>query len=51
MIKELLPTNEKIKESMYLIGDFNLNVLDYETNTKLKIFFKLTFQHGFIPWY
>ena len=26
---------------MYLIGDFNLNVLDCETNTKLKIFLNL----------
>ena len=33
---------------MYLIGDFNLNVLDYETNTKVKKKFNLIFQHGFI---
>ena len=34
---------------MYLIGDFNLNVLDYETNTKVKKKFNLIFQHGLIP--
>ena len=34
---------------MYLVGDFNLNVLDYESNTKVKNFFNLIFQHSLIP--
>ena len=48
VIKQLLRTNEKTRKSVYLIGDFNLNVLDYETNTKVKNFFNLIFQHGLI---
>ena len=27
---------KKQKKSMYLVEDFNHNVLDYETNTKVK---------------
>ena len=30
-------------------GDFNLNILDYETNPKIKNFTNLLFQHNFIP--
>ena len=31
---------------MYLVGDFNLNILDFETNRKVKSFFNLIFQNG-----
>ena len=34
---------------MYFVGDFNLNVLDYDKNKKIKNFFDLMFQHGLIP--
>ena len=34
---------------MYLVGDFNLNVLDYKINKKIQNFFDLMFQHGLIP--
>ena len=37
------------KQSIYLSGGFNLNILDYETNTKIKHFINLLFQHNFIP--
>ena len=33
----------------YLVCNFNLNILDYETNTKVKNFFNLMFQHGLVP--
>ena len=42
----------KLKHSnkkLYLTGDFNLNLLDYTTNTKVKTFVNLLFQHGLIP--
>ena len=38
-----------MKKQKKAIGDFNLNVLDYETNTKVKKNFNLIFQHGLIP--
>ena len=33
----------------YLVGDLNLNVLDYDVNEKVKKFLSLTFQHGLLP--
>ena len=33
----------------YFAGDFNLNLLDYETNTKVKNFFNLMFSFNLIP--
>ena len=34
---------------MYLVGDLNLNIIDYASNTKVKNFFNLIFQNGLIP--
>ena len=34
---------------MHIVGDLNLNVLDYEKNKKVKNFFNLMFQHNLIP--
>ena len=34
---------------MYLVGYFNLNVLEYKINRKIQNFFALIFQHGLIP--
>ena len=48
-LKDIFRKNERLQKSLYFIGDFNLNVLDYETNTKVKHFFNLLFQHGLIP--
>ena len=45
-------TLTKLKNSnkqLYLVGDFNLNLLDYETNKKVKNFVNLLFQHGLMP--
>ena len=33
----------------YFAGDFNLNLLDYETNSKVKNFFNLMFSFNLIP--
>ena len=48
-IKQLFSNNAKTNKSIYLAGDLNLNVLDYENNTKVKNFFNMIFQHGLIP--
>ena len=45
----LMNKNKKSNKTMYLVGDFNLNVLDFETNRKVKSFFNLIFQNGLIP--
>ena len=39
----------KSNKPIYLLGDFNLNVLEYDTNTKVKGFLNLLFQNSFIP--
>ena len=39
----------KSSKTIHLAGDFNLNVIDYETVTKVKNFFNLIFEHGLIP--
>ena len=35
-IKQLFSNNAKTNKSIYLAGHLNLNVLDYENNTKVK---------------
>ena len=41
---------EKIKTKItYLLGDFNLNLLNYETNCKVKSYYNTAFSHNFIP--
>ena len=41
---------EKTKTKItYLIGDFNLNLLDYDTNCNVKSYCNTTFSHNFIP--
>ena len=36
-------------KNSYLVGDFNLNLLDHRTNTKVKDYLNLTFQNFLIP--
>ena len=36
-------------KAAFLLEDFNLNVLDYNTNKVVKNFFNLVFQNGFLP--
>ena len=40
------PRNNK---ELYLVGDFNINVLDYENNVKVKDFVNFAFQNSLIP--
>ena len=41
---------KKIKTKIsYVLGDFNLNLLDYDTNCKVKSYCDTVFSHNFIP--
>ena len=48
-LKNTFLKNKSACKTMYLVGDFNLNVLDYKINKKIQNFFDLIFQHGLIP--
>ena len=48
-LKSVLSKLKNSNKQLYLIGDFNLNLLDYSTNTKVKNFINLLFQHGLMP--
>ena len=39
----------KIERSNKPVGDFNLNILDYDINKRVKNFFNLIFQYSLIP--
>ena len=36
-------------KAIYIVGDTNLNLIDYETNIKAKNYLNLLFQKDFIP--
>ena len=36
-------------KAIYRVGDTNLNLIDYETNIKVKNYLNLFFQKNFIP--
>ena len=48
-LKEFFSKHLKTNKTIHLAGDFNLNVIDYETVTKVKNFFNLIFEHGLVP--
>ena len=48
-LKDFFSKNLKSSKTIHLAGDFNLNVIDYETVMKVKNFFNLIFEHGLIP--
>ena len=47
--KKILSSNKHRNKAVYLTGDFNLNLLDYETNAKVKSYLNILFSHSFIP--
>ena len=47
--KDLLDKQETAIKAAFLVGDFNLNALDYDTNEVVKNVFNLVFQNGFPP--
>ena len=46
--KDIFSKNQNMKHRMFA-GDFNMNVLDYEYNGKVKSFFDLMYQRNLIP--
>ena len=48
-IKNIMLKIERSNKPVYLVGDFNLNILDYEINKRVKNFFNLIFQYSLIP--
>ena len=46
--KDIFSKNQNMKHMMFA-GDFNMNVLDYEYNGKVKSFFDLVYQCNLIP--
>ena len=46
--KILLPKKDKNKP-IYITGDLNLNLLDYNTNAKVKSLLDIIFAHSFVP--
>ena len=45
-LKDTMCKNQRNNKPIYLSGDFNLNILDYETNPKIKNFMEC--MQGFI---
>ena len=48
-LKTLLSFKKDSSKQIHLTGDFNLNLLDYKTNAKVKSYLDLIFSHSFIP--
>ena len=48
-MKSILSKNEATKKEVILIGDFNINLLDFDKNKKVQIFVNLMFRFGMIP--
>ena len=46
--KDFLNNQEMSNKTALLLGDFNLNALDYDTNKVVKDFFNLVFPNGFL---
>ena len=47
--KELLSKKKITGKNVFIVGDLNINSLDYESNEPVKKFFNLVFQNGFLP--
>ena len=48
-LKSFLTKRSIQTKHIYLVGDVNLNLLDYEANSKVKNFVNLLFQNGMVP--
>ena len=47
--KELLSKKKTSRKNVFIVGDLNINSLDYESNEPVKNFFNLVFQNDFLP--
>ena len=48
-MKSTLSKNEATKKEVILISDFNINLLDFDKNTRVQSFVNLMFRFGMIP--
>ena len=48
-LKPIFDNIRRINKDLYLVGDFNINVLDYENNVKEKNVVNFAFQNSLIP--
>ena len=48
-IKQVVHNSKQSTESFFLVGDLNLNSLDYTSSTPVKNFFNLAFENGIFP--
>ena len=47
--KKILSDSTTINKTLFLAGDFNINLLDFETNKKVQSFVNLMFEFSMIP--
>ena len=48
-MKSILSKNKATKKEVILIGDFNMNLLDFDKNKRVQSFVNLMFRFGMIP--
>ena len=48
-LKNLFAKNDTVNKHIVLVGDFNLNLLDFENKKKVQNFINLMFRYGMIP--
>ena len=49
LLRKILSENTKANKTLFLAGDFNINVLDYEINKKVQNSVNLMFEFSMIP--
>ena len=47
--KKILPDSTIVNKTFFLAGDFNINLIDFETNKKVQSFVNLMFEFSMIP--
>ena len=47
--KNILSKRETTNKELFLVGDFNINVLDFNESKMVESFVNLMFRHGLIP--
>ncbi|XP_065664405.1 uncharacterized protein LOC136086066 [Hydra vulgaris] len=48
-IRNVIKNNYIKKKTVYMVGDLNLNILDYDSNKNIKQFFNVIFKNSYIP--
>ena len=48
-LNTFLPKSKTTEKACFLVGDVNLNIIDYQSNAKARDFLNLIFQHILVP--